>query len=629
MKRILVIDDSDAVRETIALLLEGDFAVAKKALGSQGLSLADVDRGVELLIIGVAPATVARASMMLNLAARGHFAILFLVDSKSIGKSINTQENVGWLAKPFNPYQLKAEVARLLAPPILRSPPPAPSSEALDHGFTRYLEFPYVDRVAASLIHRFAATRLPVLISGEMGCGQPRVARAMHRLAENPGSLCLLTGRTIAEDFLAERRSELAGCSQRGERSVTLLIDEIDKLPPSGQSLLLRFIEEEAEKLDGCRIFTTSNGDLLETVYRGEFLEPLYYRLATLKLTLAPVRKRREDIPAMARWFAQFYARELDLADVEFSFAANERLSRYLWFGNLSEIETVVARTLAVHKKTHIEEKDLIFDFDAEGSVFWQPELERAIQLETGEGEELKGPPDHTVTSLRPINGSGSEATHTDSVPDLRLLIHELAHELKNPMVTIKTFAQLLTDRYQDESFRARFQDVVDGDIERIDDILEVMVEFADFSQPRKVTIPLDEQVRAMLAEIGEESAQRQVRLGWKGNDNGATIVADEAQFKYVLKNTLLAVLLQAKMGSEIEIGIAKPGCLMVSYQREVARVASITQVLGGSTVGADESVPPLRILLAKQVLERNGGRIRTDRAESDRDMLQMEFPID
>ena len=70
---------------------------------------------------------------------------------------------------------------------------------------------------------------------------------------------------------------------------------------------------------------------------------------------------------------------------------------------------------------------------------------------------------------------------HAKSV-DLNLVIHELAHEFKNPMVTIKTFAQLLGERYQDENFRSRFQEVVGGDIERMDDLLEVMIEFADFT---------------------------------------------------------------------------------------------------------------------------------------------------
>jgi signal transduction histidine kinase len=355
-------------------------------------------------------------------------------------------------------------------------------------------------------------------------------------------------------------------------------------------------------------------------------LEPLYYRLATLKVTLAPVRERREDIPTIARWFAQFYARELNLSDVDFSPAANERLNRYLWFGNLSEIEAVIARTLAVHRKTRIEEADLIFDFNGKRVIWEQSEFESTIPSEAYRTQVSKA-----IVETPPGQGqaNGNSEDHDNFLPDLRVLIHELAHELKNPMVTIKTFAQLLTDRYQDESFRARFQDVVDGDIERIDNLLEVMVEFADFSQPHRVAIALGERVGAMLGEIAEESSQRQVRLGWKGNDNGATIVADEAQLKYVLKNALLAVLFQAKMGSEIDIGIKKPGCLTVSYLREGARVASITHFFNASSTNADESVPPLRILLAKQLLERNGGRIRTDRAGTDREMLEMEFAIE
>jgi DNA-binding NtrC family response regulator len=627
MKRILVVEDSDAVRETLALLLEGEFAVIRSSVGAEGLSLAEIERDVGLLIIGVGPAAVTRASALLSSAARGRFAILFLVDSKSLGRSITIRENVGWLAKPFNPYELRAEVARLLAPTIFPSPAPTHGVEAQHHRLTRFVEFPYVNRIAASLIHRFAATRLPVLISGEMGCGQPQVARAMHRLVENPACRLLLSGKEINENYLEQRRLDMGVFLESGNHSVTLLIEEIDKIAPPEQSMLLAFIEEEAEKLEEWHTVATANVDLLEKVYRGEFLEPLYYRLATLKVTLAPVRERREDIPAIARWFARFYAGELNLSDVDFSPAADERLSQYLWFGNLSEFEAVIARTLAAHKKTRIEEADLIFDFNVEHLVLGLPDFEASTESKPARAEVSKAiveaPPGQGQT-----NGFKSE-DQGNSLPDLCVLIHELAHELKNPMVTIKTFAQLLTDRYQDESFRARFQDVVDGDIERIDNLLEVMIEFADFSQPHRVAIALGPQVHSMLGEIAEESSQRQVRLGWKGNDNGATIVADEAQLKYVLKNALLAVLFQAKMGSEIDIGIEKPGCLTVSYVREGARVASLTHFFSASSLNPDESTPPLRILLAKQLLERNGGRIRTDRAGSDREMLEMEFPIE
>jgi signal transduction histidine kinase len=210
----------------------------------------------------------------------------------------------------------------------------------------------------------------------------------------------------------------------------------------------------------------------------------------------------------------------------------------------------------------------------------------------------------------------------------LSILIHELAHELKNPMVTIKTFAQLLTDRYQDENFRSRFQDVVGGDIERMDELLELMIEFAEFSQPRWSKVPLQEKLRSALNEVTNECARRQAQIHWKGNGYSREIRADETHVKYVLKNVLLAVLSQAKMGSEIEINVERQGCVAISYTREVGRVASITHYFGKSPASASENVLPLRILLAKQLVKRNGGDMSLDYSDTEKDTLRMEFQI-
>jgi signal transduction histidine kinase len=207
-------------------------------------------------------------------------------------------------------------------------------------------------------------------------------------------------------------------------------------------------------------------------------------------------------------------------------------------------------------------------------------------------------------------------------------VIHQLAHELKNPMVTIKTFAQLLSDRYQDENFRERFQDVVGGDIERMDDLLEVMIEFADFAQPHLSRMPLLEKLRSALDEVTDDFSRRQAQILWKGHSYGREVKADETQVKYVLKNVLLAVLAQAKIGSEIEIDVGKQGCIVISYSREVARVASITHYFDKSSSSANQSVLPLRILLAKQLVERNGGDMILDFSDSEKDILRMEFPI-
>ena len=625
-KRILVIEESEVVRETLALILGREFVVAKRPFGKGVFSFAETDRDVDLLILGVTPAIGKEPSSLLKFADKAPFAVLFLVDSKSAARAIDDRERVGCLAKPFSPYELKEKVGQLLARRnILSEALSHPGVEAREFG--RYLEFPYLTRAAASLIHRFAATGLPILISGEIGCGQERVARGIHFLGARFGSWILLRAAEINSVYLDQKSLQLSWCRSSEAPPVTLIIENVDQLSLSGQAELLNFLEEDEAKFGKCHLITTARVDILEKVYRDELLESLYYKLAILKLSLRPLRERREDVPAIASWFCQLYASHLGLGEVSLSAGANERLSNYLWFGNLNEMETVIARTLALQRKSWIEAADLIFDFSVAGELPELPAFKELVRSEAQEKGELERAENLTEARAGLHTEASTESSQTRR-EDLSVLIHELAHELKNPMVTIKTFAQLLTDRYQDENFRARFQDVVGCDIERMDDLLELMIEFADFTQPRWSKVPLQEKLRSALNEVTNECVRRQAQIQWKGNGYSREIKADETQVKYVLKNVLLAVLSQAKMGSEIEIDVEKQGCVTISYFREVARVASITHYFDKSSSTPSESVLTLRVLLAKQLVERNGGNMTLDYSDTEKDILKMEFLI-
>jgi DNA-binding NtrC family response regulator len=625
-KRILVIEESEVVRETLALILGREFVVAKRPFGKGVFSFAETDRDVDLLILGVTPAIGKEPSSLLKFADKAPFAVLFLVDSKSAARAIDDRERVGCLAKPFSPYELKEKVGQLLARRnILSEALSHPGVEARE--FSRYLEFPYLTRAAASLIHRFAATGLPILISGEIGCGQERVARGIHFSGARFGSWILLRAAEINSFYLDQKSFQLSWCRSSEAPPVTLIIENVDQLSLSGQAELLNFLEEDEAKFGKCRLITTARVDILEKVYRDELLESLYYKLAILKLSLRPLRERREDVPAIASWFCQLYASHLGLGEVNLSAGANERLSNYLWFGNLNEMETVIARTLALQRKSWIEAADLIFDFSVAGELPELPVFKELVRSEAQEKSELERAENLTEARAGLHTEASTESSQTRR-EDLSVLIHELAHELKNPMVTIKTFAQLLTDRYQDENFRARFQDVVGCDIERMDDLLELMIEFADFTQPRWSKVPLQEKLRSALNEVTNECVRRQAQIQWKGNGYSREIKADETQVKYVLKNVLLAVLSQAKMGSEIEIDVEKQGCVTISYFREVARVASITHYFDKSSSSPSESVLTLRVLLAKQLVERNGGNMTLDYSDTEKDILKMEFLI-
>jgi DNA-binding NtrC family response regulator len=622
-KRILVIEESEVIRETLALILGREFVVLKRSFGQGALSFTDSDRNVDLLILGVTPTIGTEPSSLLRFADKAPFAVLFLVDSKSAARAIQTRERVGCLAKPFNPYELREKVGQLLARRNVLSRALSDFAAEQEQGLTSYLEFPYLTRSAATLVHRFADSRLPILICGEIGCGQERVARAIHSFTAGFGSSLSLNAADISPSYLEQKSLQLSWSRSTEMPPATLIVENLDRLPLLGQSEFLDFLEREESRQDRCRILSTARTDPLEKVYQGELLEALYYKLATLKVTLPPLRERREDVPAIASWFARFYAAQFDLEEVSLSAGANERLSHYLWFGNLNEMEAVIARTLAVHRKHRVEAADLVFDFSG------PEETPEPASFEPFLPEKIERPmAGESAQARNGLHKTAALANGHDKADDLNTLIHELAHEFKNPMVSIKTFTQLLSDRYQDEDFRTRFQDIVGSDIERMDELLEVMIEFAEFSEPRRTQVALREKLRSVLDELASECIRRQVQIRWKGSGHSREVLADDAQVKYALKNVVLAVLSQVKMGSEIEINVEEPGCVVISYLCEVGRVASIAHYFGTSSSPPIEPAMPLRVLLAKQLVERNGGEMTLDRSDPETETLRMEFPI-
>jgi DNA-binding NtrC family response regulator len=615
VKRILLADASPAVEQTLTLLLARDYEVIGRDSGLRTALSGSRADGVDLVIAG--SGSESAMAQLKDAIARGETAVLFLLESHSVAETLWPARRTDYLVKPFTPYQLKAAVERLLSAAATASP------GALEQATTRfqsYLGFPFVSRATAAVAGRFAALPLPVLLWGELGCGQDRIARAMLGVAID--DLTVVNAAEVSSDYLIAKRAKLSDA--QGARP-PVLIEGLERLSIAGQSILLDFLDS----LEGShgRLLTTANADLLERVYRGEFLERLYHKAAALTLPLKPLRRRGADIPALATWFATALAPSVGLTDVRCTQAAIERLRAYLWFGNILEFEMVIGHTLAIHGKNQIDAPDLIFDV-----AQLLDEAPDVASTSTHKSVRRVMKASNTPSAVVPTAGTlfgGIASTSAGHSPSgLRLLVHELAHELKNPMVTIKTFAQLLTERYDDASFRARFHDVVDGDIERMDAILKVMSEFAGFDQPRKISIALKEYLSATLAAIDGDCARRQLRVGWKGNGQGVKIMADAAQLQYALKNTMLAILSQARMGSEIELALGEHGSLTISYRREGERTQALTNYVDDAMPDG-ASLLPLRIMLAREIVERSGGRFGMEQQpDGDREVVTMEFPV-
>jgi signal transduction histidine kinase len=359
---------------------------------------------------------------------------------------------------------------------------------------------------------------------------------------------------------------------------------------------------------------------LLERVYGGEFLDHLYYRLANLVLRLPPLRERQADLPALAAWLAEEYGERLDLGKVSLSPAAIDRLCHYLWFGNVAEMEAVIARTLATHRKKIIDAPDLVLDIPGlEEQLLRSPISERRSVSAEKSRKEPTGAPSAEEKKLPGASGFGNR----DS-PEMKVLISELAHELKNPMVTIKTFAHLLGERFDDAAFRVRFQETVSSDIQRMDDVLEALLDFSRFSQPVVEPIFIYEQLRRVEEELLPDCIKREASLQWGKKGENLAVLADKAQFLYAFKSLLRTVLSQVKPNSEIQIDVEEGGGVAVSYVREGGGLSTFAHYLDLE----GEEASPLRILLARILLERNGGGIKISQLDGGRVLIKAELPV-
>jgi len=620
MKKILVVDESQAVRETIALVLGRDFAVTQKS-SLEVESSAPRDPAPDLLIVGVSPASARQPSIFSNIAERFLCPILFLVDSGSTAGIKLPDANADSLAKPFNPYELKQKVASLFdavsEPPRLLSAVWASGSAPL-----HYIDYPFVPSSVSALARKFALTPFPLLIMAERGCGQEAVARAVHALNNRAGPWLSEHASVVVGPHAQARINDVLAREGGESQRLTLFLSGIDGLDLSAQSGLLDFLAEQEGKGRELWLISTSRADLLEKTYRGEFSDALYYRLATLLLRLPALRDRPSDIPVLADLLAQECARQIGLGKVSFSPAAMERLRNYLWFGNLDEMEAVIARSLSVLRKELIDGPDLILGDS------WEVEKTRAAsdrqpQLPEGVAQKPAAIPASKTKKAPNALPSGDDYSH-----EVRILISELAHELKNPMVTVKTFSQLLADRFDDPTFRVRFQQTVNGDIQRMDDLLEALLDFSRFSQPAKEKILIYEQLRRVEEELLPECIKRETALQWGKRGEAAAVFVDKAQFIFAFKSILRAALAQVKPKSEIQMDVEGEGKVAISYLREGAGVGALHEYLGVATVANGDEALPLRMLLANILIERNGGSIKVDYHENGRARIWAELPV-
>jgi len=275
-----------------------------------------------------------------------------------------------------------------------------------------------------ALVERVAPTNATVLVGGESGVGKDLIARAIHQHSRrSAGPFIKINSTAIPENLL---ESELFGyekgaftgasTSKPGKFELadegTLFLDEIGDVPPLTQVKLLRVLQErEFERLGGTktlkvdvRLIAATNRDLRAALEDGTFREDLYYRLNVVAIDIPPLREHKEDIPALANFFLEKFAREYGRPLQGITPQAMKLLADFHWPGNVRELENVIERGVTLSTGTKLDVADIQLDAaparNAAGAFF---ELPAGMTLEQWEQEAIRN-------ALRQANGNKSQA---------------------------------------------------------------------------------------------------------------------------------------------------------------------------------------------------------------------------
>jgi DNA-binding NtrC family response regulator len=223
-------------------------------------------------------------------------------------------------------------------------------------------------RQVIELIRLVGPRRATVLITGETGSGKEVAARALHSAGPRGRAAFVAVNCTALPENLLESelfghvRGAFTGAVQgragRFEQAHggTLLLDEIGDLPLDLQAKLLRVLQErEFQRLGSSetirvdvRVVAATNCDLEQRIEQGRFREDLFYRLNVVPIRMPPLRRRRGDIPVLARHFVEKVCRAEGIPPKSISSQATDRLAEYSWPGNVRQLENALEMAVAL-----------------------------------------------------------------------------------------------------------------------------------------------------------------------------------------------------------------------------------------------------------------------------------------
>lgn len=366
--RILIIDDSVDMAESIALLLtRAGFHCTVSTESRKILEL--IAEGQPDLVVSDLKMSGMSGMELLDLVKKEHpsMPVIIVTGYGTVDAAVEAMKKgaADFLCKPFHSDELILKIKKALA-----------HVKILDENLYLRQELqsavPFPDIVGKSeamrrvfqTIERLKDTECRILLTGDSGTGKEVFSRAIHRLSPRREekffaiNCAALTESLLESELFGHEKGAFTGAitSKKGLFELadrgTLYLDEIGDTSLSFQAKLLRAVEEnEFMRVGGTRkltadirIIASTNKDLKKEIAKGSFREDLFYRLSVVHIHLPSLRERKEDIPLLVDHFRKRFSLKMAKKISGVSQEAMDALVAYPWPGNIRELENALER---------------------------------------------------------------------------------------------------------------------------------------------------------------------------------------------------------------------------------------------------------------------------------------------
>ena len=384
--RILVVDDDEAIRDALKVILEDDYDVICVDSGFKAVDIIK-EQAFDLIFLDVVMPQMDGIETLQRIKA--HDKSLDIIMVSAVDRAQEAKDSIrhgayDYITKPFDHEIILNRLEKVLLNRNLAKEVVFHKSQA-DAGSLKNKIISKSKEMSAvfNLIAKVAKTSSNVLITGESGTGKELVSRALHNESLRkdkpfvPINCAAIPAELMEAEFFGHEKGAFTGAHKQAigkfefAHQGTIFLDEISCLKSEFQAKLLRFIQEreftrvgsnQIIKVD-VRIVVATNTSLDEMVKDGTFRDDLYFRLNVVPVLLPPLRSRKGDIPLLADYFLDRFNRQINKRIKGFTPDAIAVLEAYPWPGNIRELENLIERMVVLGTDDQfIDEKDLPFD---------------------------------------------------------------------------------------------------------------------------------------------------------------------------------------------------------------------------------------------------------------------------